>query len=107
MKPMSKIILITGASSGVGEATARVLAANGHAVVLGARRTERLAQITAEIRAKGSIAKYRALDVADRDDVKAFVAFTHERFGRVENGIRFICPVCSSQEVNLTPFLRK
>ena len=81
---MSKIILITGASSGIGEATARVLAANGHVVVLGARRTERLAQIVAEIRAKGGVAEYRALDVADRDDVKAFVAFAHERFGRVD-----------------------
>jgi NADP-dependent 3-hydroxy acid dehydrogenase YdfG len=81
---MPKIILITGASSGIGEATARVLAANGHVVVLGARRTERLAQITAEIRANGGVAEYRALDVADRDDVKAFVAFAHERFGRVD-----------------------
>jgi len=81
---MSKIILITGASSGIGEATARVLAANGHVVVLGARRTERLAQITAEIRANGGVADYRALDVADRDDVKAFVAFAHERFGRID-----------------------
>jgi NADP-dependent 3-hydroxy acid dehydrogenase YdfG len=81
---MSKIILITGASSGIGEATARVLAANGHTVVLGARRTERLAQITAEIRANGGVAEYRALDVADRDDVKSFVAFAHERFGRID-----------------------
>lgn len=81
---MSKVILITGASSGIGEATARVLAANGHAVVLGARRTERLQQIVAEIRAKGGVAEYRALDVADRDDVNAFVAFARERFGRVD-----------------------
>lgn len=81
---MSKVILITGASSGIGEATARVLAANGHAVVLGARRTQRLQQIVAEIRAKGGVAEYRALDVADRDDVNAFVAFARERFGRVD-----------------------
>lgn len=81
---MSKVILITGASSGIGEATARVLAANGHAVVLGARRTERLQQIVAEIRANGGVAEYRALDVADRDDVNAFVAFARERFGRVD-----------------------
>jgi NADP-dependent 3-hydroxy acid dehydrogenase YdfG len=81
---MSKVILITGASSGIGEATARVLAAQGHRVVLGARRTERLAQITAEIRAKGGVAEYRALDVTDRHDVKTFVAFAQERFGRVD-----------------------
>ena len=81
---MSKVILITGASSGIGEATARVLAANGHTVVLGARRTERLQQIVAEIRAKGGVAEHRSLDVADRDDVNAFVAFARERFGRVD-----------------------
>jgi NADP-dependent 3-hydroxy acid dehydrogenase YdfG len=81
---MSKVILITGASSGIGEATARTLAANGHTVVLGARRTERLEQIVAQIRAKGGIAAYRALDVADRDDVHAFVAFARETFGRVD-----------------------
>jgi NADP-dependent 3-hydroxy acid dehydrogenase YdfG len=81
---MSKIILITGASSGIGEATARTLAANGHTVVLGARRTERLAQIVSEIRAAGGVAEYRALDVADRADVLAFVDFAKQRFGRVD-----------------------
>jgi NADP-dependent 3-hydroxy acid dehydrogenase YdfG len=81
---MSKVILITGASSGIGEATARVLARQGHRVVLGARRTERLAQIAADIRWAGDIAEYRALDVTQREDVKAFVAFAQERFGRVD-----------------------
>jgi len=81
---MSKVILITGASSGIGEATARVLAANGAKVVLGARRTERLEKIVAEIRAKGGVAEFRALDVADRNDVNAFVAFAREKFGRVD-----------------------
>jgi len=81
---MSKVILITGASSGIGEATARTLARQGHRVVLGARRTERLAQIAAEIRWAGDIAEYRALDVTQREDVKAFVAFAQERFGRVD-----------------------
>lgn len=81
---MSKIILITGASSGIGEATARVLAANGHKLVLGARRTERLQRIVADIRAKGGMAEYRALDVANRDDVNAFVAFARAAFGRVD-----------------------
>lgn len=81
---MSKVILITGASSGIGEATARVLARQGHRVLLGARRTERLAQIAADIRWAGDSAEYRALDVTQGEDVKAFVAFAQERFGRVD-----------------------
>jgi NADP-dependent 3-hydroxy acid dehydrogenase YdfG len=79
-----KVILITGASSGIGEATARTLAANGHQVVLGARRTERLARIAAEICARGGIAESRELDVTDRDDVNAFVEFARDKFGRVD-----------------------
>jgi NADP-dependent 3-hydroxy acid dehydrogenase YdfG len=81
---MSKVILITGASSGIGEATARLLAANGHQVVLGARRTERLEKIVAEIRKAGGTAEYRALDVADRADVQAFADFARGKFGRVD-----------------------
>lgn len=81
---MSKVILITGASSGIGEATARVLARQGHRVLLGARRTERLAQIAADIRWAGDCAEYRALDVTQREDVKAFAAFAQEHFGRVD-----------------------
>ena len=79
-----KVILITGASSGIGEATARTLAANGHTVVLGARRTERLQKIVADIRAKGGVAEFRKLDVADRADVVAFANFAKERFGRID-----------------------
>ena len=81
---MSKVILITGASSGIGETTARTLAANGHKVVLGARRTERLEKIVADIRKAGGTAEFRALDVANREDVQAFANFAHEKFGRVD-----------------------
>jgi NADP-dependent 3-hydroxy acid dehydrogenase YdfG len=80
----NKVVLITGASSGIGEATARVLAANGAKVVLGARRTERLEKIVAEIRAKGGVAEFRALDVAERGNVQEFVDFAHDRLGRVD-----------------------
>jgi NADP-dependent 3-hydroxy acid dehydrogenase YdfG len=81
---MSKVILITGASSGIGEATARVLAGAGHKVVLGARRTERLQKTAADIRAAGGTAEFRALDVANRGDVQSFANFALEKFGRVD-----------------------
>jgi NADP-dependent 3-hydroxy acid dehydrogenase YdfG len=78
-----KVVLITGASSGIGEATARLLASEGASVVLGARRADRLAQIVEEIRKSGrGAAEARSLDVTDRKDVAAFVDFALEKFGR-------------------------
>ena len=79
-----KIIVITGASSGIGEATARLLASRGATVVLGARRTERLETITAQIRSTGASAAFRALDVTNRQDVQDFIDFTVAHFGRVD-----------------------
>ncbi|QRF62437.1 MULTISPECIES: SDR family oxidoreductase [Variovorax] len=80
----SKVILITGASSGIGEATARLLAKNGATVLLGARRTERLDRIVADIVAAGGIAEARALDVTRREDVQAFADHAIARFGRID-----------------------
>ena len=79
-----KVIAITGASSGIGEATARTLGAAGHTVVLGARRTDRLEKIAAEIRTAGGTAEFRALDVVNRADVANFVNFANNKFGRVD-----------------------
>lgn len=80
----NKVVVITGASSGIGEATARLLAAHGAKVVLGARRTERLQQLAAEIRAAGGSAEFKAVDVAKLDDVAALVRHAQEKFGRID-----------------------
>lgn len=79
-----KVVAISGASSGIGEATARVLAERGAQVVLGARRTEQLAEIAAGIAANGGKARYQALDVADPQSFEEFLAFTQREFGRVD-----------------------
>jgi len=79
-----KVILITGASSGIGEATARLLASEGHHVVLGARRTDRLTALVAAIREEGGSAECFALDVTRLKDVREFVAFAQDVHGRVD-----------------------
>ncbi|MDH6589797.1 NADP-dependent 3-hydroxy acid dehydrogenase YdfG [Streptomyces sp. SAI-133] len=76
-----KVVLVTGASSGIGEATARHLAAMGHRVVAGARRTDRLAALAAEC--DGAVDGVE-LDVASLDSVQAFVAHATARYGRVD-----------------------
>lgn len=80
----NKVVLITGASSGIGEATARLLAKQGAIVVLGARRTERLAAIVRDIQQTGGQAAYHALDVADVRQVNEFVTFAKDTFGRID-----------------------
>lgn len=79
-----KVVLITGASSGIGEGTARVLGAAGARVVLGARRIDRLRKLAEEIEAGGGRVRTRALDVTKLDDVKAFAAFAEAEFGPVD-----------------------
>ncbi|TBU83526.1 SDR family oxidoreductase [Phytopseudomonas dryadis] len=79
-----KVVLITGASSGIGEACARLLAQQGAHVLLGARRGERLERLVEDIRAAGGSAACQRLDVTDAADVQAFVDNALSRFGRVD-----------------------
>lgn len=79
-----KVVLITGASSGIGEATARLFTSKGAHVVLGARRTERLEVVCGEINASGGVAHFQALDVTRRDDMQGFVDFALKLHGRVD-----------------------
>ena len=79
-----KVVAITGASSGIGEATARLLAARGAAVVIGARRTDRLDAIAASIRDAGGRAEVVAVDVTRPEDLEALVARAVGAFGRLD-----------------------
>lgn len=79
-----KVIVITGASSGLGEAAAKHLAQLGAAVVLGARRTDRIEKLANEIQESGGKALAIATDVTQRDQVKKLVDSAVEKFGRVD-----------------------
>jgi NADP-dependent 3-hydroxy acid dehydrogenase YdfG len=81
---VDKVVLITGASSGIGVGIAHELAKAGATVVLGARRTDRLEAVAEEIRAAGGKAMARKLDVTDRADVAAFAEAARQEFGRVD-----------------------
>lgn len=79
-----KVVVITGASSGLGEATARLLASKGAKVFLGARRKERLDAIVAEIERAGGTAGAMPVDVTKRSEVEAFVQGAITKFGRMD-----------------------
>lgn len=79
-----KVVVITGASSGIGEATARLLSAAGAYVVLGARRLDRLTALAQEITDAGGKVEVLRTDVTNRQDVTALVEKAVEVFGRVD-----------------------
>jgi NADP-dependent 3-hydroxy acid dehydrogenase YdfG len=95
-----KIVVITGASSGVGESTARLLAGNGAKVVLGARRKDRIDAVVKDITAKGGSALGFKTDVTKRGDVEALVKGAIDKHGRIDaivnnSGIMPIAPMAA------------
>ena len=80
----NKVVLITGASSGLGEATARRLAKNGAKLMLAARREDRLQKLVSDIEQNGGKAKYQITDVTDRAAVEALARATKEAYGQID-----------------------
>ncbi|WP_328843803.1 SDR family oxidoreductase [Streptomyces sp. NBC_00258] len=79
-----KIVAITGASGGIGEATARLLAQRGAAVVLSARRSERIDAIAQDIRDQGGRAATCVVDVTEAEDLRRLVSTTIDQYGRID-----------------------
>lgn len=79
-----KVVVITGASSGIGKATSEMLASRGAKVVLAARRTERLNALADRIQESGGDAAYLEVDVTKRDDLARLTAFAVEKFDKLD-----------------------
>jgi NADP-dependent 3-hydroxy acid dehydrogenase YdfG len=83
-----KVVVITGASSGLGEATARLLSTEGATVVLGARRKDRIQSLASELTASGRKAVAVPTDVTHREQVQQLVDAAVETYGRIDVMIR-------------------
>ncbi|MEM8673716.1 MAG: SDR family oxidoreductase [Cyanobacteria bacterium P01_G01_bin.67] len=79
-----KVVIITGASSGLGEATARRLGQHGAKLMLAARREEHLQELVTDIQQAGGTAKYQVTDVSDRSQVEALAKTTEQAYGRID-----------------------
>ena len=93
-----KVVVITGGSSGLGEATARHLASLGAKIILGARREDKLKAIVEDIKSAGGEADYLVTDVTNRSDVEALVQKAVDTYGRIDvmvnnAGIMAIAPM--------------
>jgi len=84
MTVSNKVVVITGASSGIGAATAKLLASNGAKVGLGARREDRLQSLVQEITAAGGQAAYQVTDVRDAAEVQGLVDLAKSQFGGID-----------------------
>ena len=83
-KPSTQVVIVTGASSGIGEATARRFAEAGYAVVLAARRKDLLDRIATEIRRKGGEALSVPTDLSDAAETSSLVQRALDAYGRVD-----------------------
>jgi len=79
-----KVVVITGASSGIGEATAKHLAERGSKVVIAARSEDKLQKIIDEIQSKGGKAIYKVTDVTDKENIHNLITHAIEEFGRID-----------------------
>ncbi|MDQ0271167.1 SDR family oxidoreductase [Cytobacillus purgationiresistens] len=80
----NKVVIITGASSGMGEATALKLAHNGAKLVLAARREDRLQKLQEEIKKSGGQAVYKVTDVTSHEQMSELATFAHDQFGSID-----------------------
>jgi len=98
-----KVVAITGASSGIGEATALLLAERGAKLVLGARRTDRLAALADRIAAAGGEAAYAPTDVKRRNDLANLVKLACERYGKLDVLISNagVAPISAFDDLNV------
>lgn len=79
-----KVVIITGASSGIGAATAKELASKGAKLVLAARREERLKKLQEEIQNNGGQVIYKVTDIASQEQVEELAKYTLKEYGKID-----------------------